>query len=151
MTDTPPSPPTPRAEANAPPRPMPSGLRAGTNPRAPPWRWGRFCSTGRRIRRPVSGFRSRWSIGTASSPGRPAPARQKTLQVLTEQLSAAGVPVVVADIKGDLSGLAQAGTANDRIAARAVDTGDDWAPTAYPVELPGPRRRGFRARRYGPP
>ena len=34
--------------------------------------------------------------------------KTKTLQLLAEQLSAAGVPVVVADIKGDLSGLAAA-------------------------------------------
>ena len=40
--------------------------------------------------------------------------KTKTLQGLAEQLSAAGVPVVVADIKGDLSGLAQPGTRTTR-------------------------------------
>src|SRR5215469_11408009 len=61
--------------------------------------------------------------------------KTKTLQLLTEQLSAAGVPVVVADMKGDLSGLSQAGTANDRINQRVKDTGDDWTGTAFPVEF----------------
>ena len=49
--------------------------------------------------------------------------KTKTLQGLAEQLSAAGVPVVVADVKGDLSGLAQAGATNDKIAQRVKDTG----------------------------
>jgi DNA helicase HerA-like ATPase len=62
--------------------------------------------------------------------------KTKTLQGLAEQLSAAGVPVLVADIKGDLSGLAQPGTQNDKIAQRCADTGDtDWRPTAFPVEF----------------
>ncbi|OMC44905.1 ATPase [Mycobacterium sp. IS-2888] len=61
--------------------------------------------------------------------------KTKTLQLIAEQLSAAGVPVLMADVKGDLSGLARPGEANDRTAARAKDTGDDWAATGYPVEF----------------
>jgi DNA helicase HerA-like ATPase len=62
--------------------------------------------------------------------------KTKTLQGLAEQLSAAGVPVVVADIKGDLSGLAQPGAVNDKITQRVKDTADtSWAPTAFPVEF----------------
>jgi len=61
--------------------------------------------------------------------------KTKTLQGLAEQLSSAGVPVVVADIKGDLSGLVQPGQSNDKITERAADTGDDWQPTAFPVEF----------------
>lgn len=61
--------------------------------------------------------------------------KTKTLQVLAEQLSAAGVPVLMADVKGDLSGLARPGTRNDKITERNDDTGDSWAPTAYPVEF----------------
>src|SRR4051812_4801306 len=41
--------------------------------------------------------------------------KTKTLQLLAEQLSAAGVPVFAADIKGDLSGLATAGQGNDKL------------------------------------
>jgi DNA helicase HerA-like ATPase len=62
--------------------------------------------------------------------------KTKTLQGLAEQLSAAGVPVVVADIKGDLSGLAAPGQSNDKITKRIADTADtDWTPTAFPVEF----------------
>jgi DNA helicase HerA-like ATPase len=61
--------------------------------------------------------------------------KTKTLQLIAEQLSAAGVPVLMADVKGDLSGLARAGEANDKTAARAKDTGDNWASTAFPVEF----------------
>jgi len=42
---------------------------------------------------------------------------------------------VVADMKGDLSGLAAPGTASDRISTRAAETGDDWQPAGYPVEF----------------
>jgi DNA helicase HerA-like ATPase len=62
--------------------------------------------------------------------------KTKTLQLIAEQLSAAGVPVVMADFKGDLSGLSQPGKENDKIAQRAKDTGDDqWAGTPFPVEF----------------
>lgn len=61
--------------------------------------------------------------------------KTKTLQLIAEQLSAAGVAVLMADVKGDLSGLARPGEAADKTAARAKDTGDDWVPTAFPVEF----------------
>jgi DNA helicase HerA-like ATPase len=61
--------------------------------------------------------------------------KTRTLQLITEQLSAAGVPVFVADIKGDLSGLGAPGDSNDRISARARDTGYSWKPAAFPVEF----------------
>src|SRR6516225_3668458 len=61
--------------------------------------------------------------------------KTKTLQLIAEQLSAAGVAVMMADVKGDLSGLSRAGEANDKTAARAKDTGDNWVPTAFPVEF----------------
>ncbi|MGH8892552.1 MAG: helicase HerA-like domain-containing protein [Actinomycetes bacterium] len=61
--------------------------------------------------------------------------KTKTLQLMAEQLSAAGVPVLAADIKGDLSGLAMAGEADARVAARAADVGQEWAGRACPVEL----------------
>src|SRR5271156_554389 len=61
--------------------------------------------------------------------------KTKTLQLIAEQLSAAGVAVFMADVKGDLSGLARPGEANDKTAARAKDTGDNWEPTGYPVEF----------------
>src|SRR3954468_14321824 len=61
--------------------------------------------------------------------------KTKTLQGLTEQLSAAGVPVFVADMKGDVSGLAAEGDATGVAADRAKDLGIDRTPTAFPVEF----------------
>ncbi|MCZ8378681.1 DUF853 family protein [Mycobacterium sp. CPCC 205372] len=61
--------------------------------------------------------------------------KTKSLQVLAEQLSAAGVPVLMADVKGDLSGMSRPGEAGEKTAERARDTGDEWTPTAYPVEF----------------
>ena len=58
-----------------------------------------------------------------------------TLQVMTEGLSAAGVPVFVADIKGDLSGLAGAGTNSEKLVARTSGIGQDWSPGSFPVEF----------------
>ncbi|HKH83841.1 MAG TPA: helicase HerA-like domain-containing protein, partial [Gemmatimonadales bacterium] len=61
--------------------------------------------------------------------------KTKTLQLLTEQLSAQGVPVFVADMKGDLSGLAMPGEASERVSARAGDIGWEWKPSGVPVEF----------------
>jgi hypothetical protein len=61
--------------------------------------------------------------------------KTRTLQLLTDQLSAAGVPVFVADIKGDLSGLAMPGESNDRVTQRAKDVGWTWTPAGAPVEF----------------
>jgi len=61
--------------------------------------------------------------------------KTKTLQVLAEALSDASVPVLLMDIKGDLSGIAAAGAANDKINDRYQKLGLAYKPAAYPVEL----------------
>jgi uncharacterized protein len=61
--------------------------------------------------------------------------KTRTLQLLAEQLSAQGVPVFVADIKGDLSGLAVPGEANEKITGRASDIGWSWTAAGVPVEF----------------
>ncbi len=62
--------------------------------------------------------------------------KTKTLQVLAEQLSAAGVPVFISDIKGDISGLAAPAEVNDKLTGRASAIGfTDYAPKAFPVEF----------------
>ena len=62
--------------------------------------------------------------------------KTKTLQVLAEQLSDAGVPVFISDIKGDISGLAAPAQLNDKLTARAQAIGlSDYAPQAFPVEF----------------
>lgn len=61
--------------------------------------------------------------------------KTKTLQLISEGLSDAGVPVLLMDIKGDLSGIAAAGTVNDKITQRSKEIGVDYKPEAYPAEL----------------
>jgi uncharacterized protein len=61
--------------------------------------------------------------------------KTKTLQVLSEILSDASVPVVMMDIKGDLSGIAAAGIVNDKISERVQKLSVEFKPTAYPTEL----------------
>ncbi len=61
--------------------------------------------------------------------------KTKTLQMLSEALSDNSVPVLLMDIKGDLSGIATAGEANEKINERAKLLGIDFRPSAYPVEL----------------
>ncbi len=57
-----------------------------------------------------------------------------TLQTLAENFSARGVPVFMADVKGDLAGLSQAGGSNPKIADRVKELGiDDYKTEASPV------------------
>jgi uncharacterized protein len=61
--------------------------------------------------------------------------KTKTLQAISEGLSDASVPVLLLDIKGDLSGIAAAGAPNEKLAERANMLGLAYQPQAYPVEL----------------
>lgn len=61
--------------------------------------------------------------------------KTKTLQVMAEQLSLHGVPTFIADVKGDVSGVASPGESNDKILARTAALGQQWTPTAYPTEF----------------
>jgi hypothetical protein len=61
--------------------------------------------------------------------------KTKTLQVLAEGLSDASIPVLLMDIKGDLSGIAAEGTLNDKIKERYQLLNLTYQPSAYPVEL----------------
>ena len=61
--------------------------------------------------------------------------KTKTLQVIAEVLSDASVPVLLMDIKGDLSGIAAAGTENEKIKERYQLLKETYKPAAYPVEL----------------
>jgi uncharacterized protein len=61
--------------------------------------------------------------------------KTKTLQLLAEQLSANGVPVFAADIKGDLSGLSVPGETSDKLTARTASVGQQWAATGFATEF----------------
>src|ERR687883_1663260 len=60
--------------------------------------------------------------------------KTKTLQLMAEQLCAQGVPVFLADMKGDLSGVSQPGQPSDKLTARTRTIGQTWQPTGYPTE-----------------
>ncbi len=61
--------------------------------------------------------------------------KTKTLQVFAEQLSHAGIPSLVLDIKGDFSGIAEPGSENTVIGERYAKTQLPYQPQAFPVEL----------------
>lgn len=57
-----------------------------------------------------------------------------TLQSMAEGFSALGVPIFMADVKGDLAGMSQAGGGNPKVDARVAQLGlTDFKPQAYPV------------------
>ncbi len=61
--------------------------------------------------------------------------KTKTLQVLAETLSDASVPVLLMDIKGDLSGIAVQGDSNDKIKELYQKLNLEYKPAAFPVDL----------------
>ncbi len=73
--------------------------------------------------------------------------KTKTLQLFAEGLSDASVPVMMMDIKGDLSGIGASGSMNEKISERCTLLGLEYIPTSFPIELltlsnePGTRLR----------
>ena len=61
--------------------------------------------------------------------------KTKTLQLMAGKLSDAGVPVFLADLKGDLSGISKAGVAKEAVQARCKELGVSFAPKGHPVEF----------------
>ena len=61
--------------------------------------------------------------------------KTKTLQMMAEQIAGQGVPVFVADVKGDLSGLASPGESSDKLLERTKGIGQDWQPQASATEF----------------
>lgn len=61
--------------------------------------------------------------------------KTKTLQLLAEGFSDASIPVMMMDIKGDLSGIGAEGTVNDKIIERSQKLGIEFKPEAYPIEF----------------
>lgn len=61
--------------------------------------------------------------------------KTKSLQLIAEQLAANGVPALLMDIKGDLSGIAMPGTDNPKITERAGKIGVTWHPSGNTVEF----------------
>ncbi|WP_274473734.1 helicase HerA-like domain-containing protein [Mangrovimonas aestuarii] len=61
--------------------------------------------------------------------------KTKTLQVMAENLSDRGIPVLLMDIKGDLSGIAQPSQGHPKIDERHLQIGLPFTPRSFPVEI----------------
>ena len=61
--------------------------------------------------------------------------KTRTLQLLAEGLSANGSSVLLCDVKGDLTGLAEAGASSEKLLSRTTANGQAWAPSSFPLEL----------------
>lgn len=61
--------------------------------------------------------------------------KTKTLQILAENLSDKGIPVLLMDLKGDLSGLAQPSPGHPKIDERHAKIGFPFTPRKFPVEI----------------
>lgn len=81
------------------------------------------------VRIPLASMNRHGLIAGATGTG-----KTRTLQVIAEQLSAAGVSVFAADVKGDLSGMAVPGSDDGPAKKRAVQLGLPFTPTGFPVE-----------------
>jgi DNA helicase HerA-like ATPase len=86
--------------------------------------------TGAVIKIPLKTLNRHGLIAGATGTG-----KTKTLQVLSEQLSDNGVPVLLMDVKGDLSGIARPGEEKTFITERHSKLGLPYVPKGYPVEL----------------
>ena len=82
------------------------------------------------IRLPLKTFNRHGLIAGATGTG-----KTKTLQIIAEQLSSYGVPSLVMDIKGDLSGIAEAAVINPKLIERHDKIGFPFIPGNSPVEL----------------
>ena len=88
------------------------------------------CLSGNNIKVPLKTLNRHGLIAGATGTG-----KTKTLQVIAEGLSSSSIPVMMMDIKGDLSGLAKPGVTNPKIEDRHQKIGLPYSPAAFPVEL----------------
>ncbi|MFC5801363.1 helicase HerA-like domain-containing protein [Streptomyces formicae] len=92
--------------------------------------WDGQCHPAAQIRIPLAMLNRHGLVAGATGTG-----KTKTLQLIAEQLSAAGVPVLLADIKGDVSGISAPGEGGDRVTGRAAQVGQEWQPAGFPCEF----------------
>ncbi|MEU7039168.1 helicase HerA-like domain-containing protein [Streptomyces sp. NPDC046237] len=94
--------------------------------------WDGECHPDARIRIPLPMLNRHGLVAGATGTG-----KTKTLQLIAEQLSAHGVPVFLADIKGDVSGISAPGADGGKVRDRAAQVGQEWTATGFPCEFYG--------------
>lgn len=92
--------------------------------------WDGQCLPDAQIRIPLAMLNRHGLVAGATGTG-----KTKTLQLIAEQLAAQGVPVFLADIKGDVSGISVPGESGEKVAERARDVGQTWEATGFPSEF----------------
>ncbi|MEV8318057.1 helicase HerA-like domain-containing protein [Streptomyces sp. NPDC059900] len=92
--------------------------------------WDGQCLPGAQIRIPLAMLNRHGLVAGATGTG-----KTKTLQLIAEQLAAQGVPVFLADVKGDVSGISMPGEAGEKVAERAREVGQTWEATGFPSEF----------------
>ncbi|MDT0440308.1 MULTISPECIES: helicase HerA-like domain-containing protein [Streptomyces] len=91
--------------------------------------WDGRCLPGAPVRVPLAALTRHGLVAGATGTG-----KTKTLQLIAEQLSAVGVPVFLADVKGDLSGISAPGEPGDAVRARSAEVGGrPWTATGFPA------------------
>ena len=86
--------------------------------------------TGAHVKVPLKTLNRHGLIAGATGTG-----KTKSLQVLAENLSEKGIPVLLMDLKGDLSGLAQPSPGHPKIDERHAQIGLPFEPNRFPVEI----------------
>lgn len=92
--------------------------------------WDGRCLPDAQIRIPLAMLNRHGLVAGATGTG-----KTKTLQLIAEQLAAQGVPVFLADIKGDVSGISVPGEGGEKVAERAREVGQRWEATGFPSEF----------------
>ncbi|MFG2434801.1 helicase HerA-like domain-containing protein [Streptomyces sp. NPDC048508] len=92
--------------------------------------WDGACLPDAQIRVPLPMLNRHGLVAGATGTG-----KTKTLQLIAEQLSAQGVPVFLADVKGDVSGISAPGEPGDKVRERAAEVHQEWTPGGCPAEF----------------
>ena len=112
-----------------------SGIKAAYSWDVPAVTIGTLIEDGTRVpgvsaKMPLPMFNRHLLVAGATGTG-----KTRTLQLLAEGLSANGSSVLLCDVKGDLTGLAEAGASSDKLLSRTAANGQAWAPSSFPIEL----------------
>ncbi|MFE9251755.1 helicase HerA-like domain-containing protein [Streptomyces sp. NPDC007088] len=94
--------------------------------------WEGRCLPDAQVLLPLSSLTRHGLVAGATGTG-----RTRTLQLLAEQLSAQGVPVLLTDVRGDLSGIAEPGEAGTGVTGRATEVGQRWTGAGRPTAFYG--------------